>query len=119
MSCDCDCFACAFFFSSVVHVTFERRFDVAPLRLAGLDVVLSRHFQRRLHRLGPAGDEVGVIERSGRQVGEPLAQSLGRLGGEKGGVGIGELVDLGMDRGGDGGWPCPRQLTAAPPEPSM
>ncbi len=72
--------------------------DHAALRLPGLDEILSRHLERRLDRFGPAADEIDVIDAVGRVLDQPVGQTLGGFGGEEGRVGVGERVQLPMQR---------------------
>ena len=69
------------------------------LRLALLDEILPRHLQRRFDRLRAAADEIDVREPVRRILDQRVGQSLGDLGGEEAGVGVGELVELRMQRG--------------------
>ena len=57
--------------------------DMAALRLADLDEILPRHLQRRLDRLGPARDEIDIVQPLGRQTDQPLGQRFRRVGGEE------------------------------------
>ena len=73
--------------------------DVAPLRLALLDEILPRHFQRRFDRFRPAADEIDMTNTPGRIGGQTVGQLLRHLGGEETGMGVGDLVELCMQRG--------------------
>jgi hypothetical protein len=78
--------------------------EFSPLRLAGFDEILPRHFQAGLHRLRPARNKIDMIELSPR-VGfrrvcnEVVGQPLGDIRRKERCVRIGELVELGNDRG--------------------
>ena len=84
-------------------------------RLADLDEILPRKFQRRLDRLRSARNEIDMAKTCRRAGDEEIGEPLGGLGGEEGGVRIGEPLGLRADRFDDSGWPWPRQETAAPP----
>ena len=79
-------------------VALPPRDDGAPLRLAGLDEILPRHLQRRLDRLRSAADQIDVIDPFGRVLDEPVGKALGGFAGEEGGVGVGEGVELPVQR---------------------
>jgi hypothetical protein len=68
------------------------------LALAAFHRRLPGELERGLVRLRPAGDEVDVRQPLGRAVGQLLGQILGRLIGEEGGVGVGQPVELRLDR---------------------
>ena len=78
----------------VAVIALAARDDGAALRFAGLDEILARHLQRRLDRLGAAADEIDVIDAARRVLDQPIGEPLGGLGGEEGGVGVGERVEL-------------------------
>ena len=73
---------------------------MAALRLADLDKILARQFQRGLHRLGPARDEINAVYPLGRMGNRLVGQRLGGGGCEKTGVGKGNRVQLRLDRRG-------------------
>ena len=73
--------------------------DVSPLWLSDLDEILPRHLERRLHRFGSAGHEIGVAYALWRTGDELVGQCLGRFIGEEAGMGVGELVGLCVQRG--------------------
>ena len=78
----------------VAVVALPARDEMPALRLADLDEILPRHLHGRLDRLRAAGDEIDVIEPLRRQIDQPLGQFLGDIGGEEGGVGIGDAIHL-------------------------
>ena len=73
---------------------------MAPVRLAGLDEILACELQRRLDGLRPAGDEIDMLNPVRRVFHQKRGQRLGRLGGEKPGMGKGQPVELRLDRAG-------------------
>ena len=81
--------------------------QVAALGLADLDKVLAGQLERRFHRLGAAGNEVGVSQITGRRVDQHIGQPFHRLVGEEGAVGEGDGVELVLDRLGDRGMAVP------------
>jgi hypothetical protein len=85
----------------VAVIALAARDEMAALRLADLDEVLPRHLHRGLDGLRAAGDEIDIIEPLRRQPDQPLSQFLGDIGGEEGGVGVGDAVDLRAHRGHD------------------
>ena len=60
-------------------------------------MVLPSELQRRLVRLRPAADEVGVGEAAGVAVGDDVGQFLGGGVGEQAGVDVGDAVELRRD----------------------
>ena len=68
--------------------------DVRPLRLADLDEILARHLESRLDRLGAAADQIDVAQARGSVLNQPVGESLGGFGGEKGGMRLGKRVKL-------------------------
>ena len=60
--------------------------------------MLPRQLDRGLHPLAAAGDEVGVGQSAGGMAHQHVGQRLGRLIGEKAGVGIGEPIELAVHR---------------------
>ena len=82
----------------VAVIALPPRDDVPALRLADLDEILPRHLERRLDRLRAAADEIGVSEPGGRVGDEAVGEPFGDLGGEEAAMGIGELVELAMQR---------------------
>src|SRR6185437_10338648 len=58
--------------------------DGAALRLAGLDEILARHFQRRLDSLRTAAGEIDVAHARWSVLDQAVGQALGGVGGEKG-----------------------------------
>ena len=75
-------------------IALAARNDVPPLRLALLDEILPRHFQRSLDRLRPAADEIDVVDAFGRGLDQAVGKLFGNFGGEETGMGISELVEL-------------------------
>jgi hypothetical protein len=69
-----------------------------PLRLACLDEILPRHLQRRFHGLRAAADEIDVRDAFWRIRHQRISEPFGDLGGEEAGVGVGQLIDLLMQR---------------------
>ena len=59
-----------------------------------------------------------MADAAGRVGDQRVGELLGDLGGEERGVGIGELVELLVQRRGDGGMAVAEEETAAPPEAS-
>ena len=78
----------------IAVIALPPRDHMAALRLTGLDKKLPGEFQRRLDRLRAAADEIDFREPRRRIGDQPFGQRLGRLGGEKGCVRIGEPVEL-------------------------
>ena len=74
--------------------------DMAALRLADLDEILARHLERRLHRLRAAAYQIDVIEAGGGVLDQTVGEAFGGLGGEKGGMRVGELIEL-LAHGGE------------------
>ena len=77
----------------VAVIALPPRDEPAALGLADLDEVLARHLERRLDRLGAAGDEVDPVDAGGRARDQMVGQLLGRLAGEEAGVGIGQPLE--------------------------
>lgn len=75
--------------------------EMATLRLADLDEILPRHLHGGLDGLGTAGDEIDVVEPLRCQANQPLGQLLGDIGGEEGGMGVGDAIHLRAHRGHD------------------
>ncbi len=67
------------------------------LRLPDLVEVLPAEFQAGLHRFRAAGNEIDAFDTRGRLLDEHLGQPFGGLVGEKGGVGVRDLVQLLLD----------------------
>ena len=67
-------------------------------RLSDFQKILARHFQRRLDSLGTAGHEIDPIDPVRRLADEMVSQVLGRLRGEKPGVGEGQVFGLILNR---------------------
>ena len=88
---------------SVAVVALAPRNDMPTPRLALLDEILPRHFQRRLDRLRAAADEIDVAEPGRSVFDQPVGEPLGDVGREKGGVGVGERVELPVQGGDDVG----------------
>ena len=65
---------------------------------AGLDEILPRHLERRLDRLRAAGHEVDPLDALGRARDQVIGQLLGGLAREEARVGVGEPVQLVLDR---------------------
>ena len=82
----------------VAVVALPARDDAATLRLARLDEILPRHLERGLDGLGPAADQIDAAQARRRVGYEPVGEPLGGLGGEEGGVGVGERVELPAQR---------------------
>ena len=61
----------------VAVIALPPRDDVPALRLALLDEILPRHFQRRLDRFRSAADEIDVIDACGRVLDQAIGQILG------------------------------------------
>ena len=74
--------------------------DMAALRLADLDKILARHLERRLDRLRAAAYQIDVIEACGSVLDQTVGEAFCGLGGEKGGMCVGELIEL-LAHGGD------------------
>src|ERR1700679_3684743 len=73
------------------------RNDPDSLWLTALEMVLPRHFERRLHRLRTAVDKIDVIEPPRCGAGENFRQSFRGLVGEKTRVRIRETLRLSDD----------------------
>ena len=71
--------------------------EMPATRLAPLQVILPGQLQTRLHRFRTAGHEVHALEAPGT-VHQEIRQRLGGLGGEERGVGVGNRIDLVLDR---------------------
>ena len=71
--------------------------ETCALGPAGLEEILARHLQGRLHRLGSAGHVVHPFDSGGRPLDQDVRQRLGRFRREEPGVGEGQLVDLFLD----------------------
>ncbi len=84
----------------IAVIALAARDDVPALRLALLDEILTRHFQRGLDRFRSAADEIDVIDTFRRGLDQPIGELFGDFGREEAGMGIGELVELLM-QGGD------------------
>ena len=78
----------------VAVVALATRDDMAALRLADLDKILARHLERRLDRLRAAAHQIDAIEAGGSVLDQTVGQTFGGLGSEKGGMRIGELIEL-------------------------
>src|SRR5690606_14657423 len=72
--------------------------EMAPSGLAALEIILPRELHRRLVGLGAARDEIDVAEIAGGAGDQMLGQRLGRLVCEEACVGIGQTVELRLDR---------------------
>jgi hypothetical protein len=71
---------------------------VAPLRLALLDEILSRHLQRGFDRFRAAADQIDMSDAFRRIGDETIRKLLGHVGGKEARMGIGDLVELGVER---------------------
>jgi hypothetical protein len=69
------------------------------LRLADLIKILACDFEARLDGLGAAGDKVDTLESRRRLLDEHIGEPLGGFGGEECRVGVGDSVELPLDRG--------------------
>ena len=78
----------------IAVIALTARDDVPPLRLALLDEILPRHFQRRLDRLRSAADEIDVVDPFGRGLDEAVGELFGDFGREETRVCVGKLVEL-------------------------
>ncbi len=92
----------------IAVIALPSRDDVAALRLALLDKILTRHFQRGLDRFRSATDEVDVIDALRRRLDQPIGQFFGNLGREKGGVRIRNRIELLVKRRYDIRMPMPQ-----------
>ena len=84
----------------IAVVALAPRDDMAALRLADLDEILARHLERRLDRLRTAAHQIDAIEAGGSVLDQTVGEAFGGLGGEKGGVRVGELIEL-LAHGGE------------------
>ena len=78
----------------VAVIALPPRDEMLPLRLAALDEILPRELDAGLDRLRSAADEIGVGETAGLMPDQRFGERLGRLGGEEGGVRIGQRRGL-------------------------
>ena len=95
----------------VAVIALTPRDQEAALRLAALDEILPRQLQRRLDRLRSAADEEDVAEAVRRVRDQVVGKLFGHLRGEEAGMGIGELVELGVHRRDDIGMRMARDRT--------
>ena len=65
------------------------RNDAVPLWLPDLHIVLPRQFESRLHRFGPARNQIDSIQRRRRMGNQQIRQIFRRSRGEKPGMGKG------------------------------
>jgi hypothetical protein len=72
--------------------------EAAALGLALVHEVLADQLDGRLVGLGAAGDEIDPAQLAWRPLDQVRGQVLGSLGGEEVGVGVGDLVELVLDR---------------------
>ena len=82
----------------IAVIALPPRDDMPALRLALLDKILPRHLQRGLDRFRAAADEIDVIEASRRILDQAIGQLLGDIGREEAGMGIGEPIELLVQR---------------------
>ena len=75
------------------------RDEIAPLRLAPLDKILPREFQRRFGRLGTARDEHHMIDAVRRVRDEIVRQLFRDAGREETGMRVFEMVELAAQGG--------------------
>ena len=78
----------------VAVVALAARYKMRALRLADFHKILARHFQRSFHRFRAARDKIHIAHASGRVGHQVVSQLFLHIGGEKAGVGVGELVNL-------------------------
>ena len=83
----------------VAVIALAARNDMAALRLADLDKILARHLERRLDRLRTAADQIDVAQPGRRVLDQPVGQTLGDFGREKGRVRVGQRLELASHRG--------------------
>ena len=81
----------------IAMITLATRDDVLSLRLADLDKILARQFQRRFDRLRPAGAEIGARNARRRACNQCIGQRLHRLIGKKRCMCEGDPVYLRLD----------------------
>ena len=72
--------------------------EVLALRLAHLDAVLPRHFERSLHRLRAARDVIDMCDPVRRMCDQMIGETFGNLGREERAVHVGKLAHLLDDR---------------------
>ena len=83
----------------VAVIALAPRNDMAALRLADLDEILARHLERRLDRLRAAADQIDALKPGRSVLDQPVGQTLGDFGREKGRVRVGQRVELPPHRG--------------------
>ena len=83
----------------VAVIALLARDDAPALRLAGLDEILPRHLQRGFHRFRAAADEIDAAEAARRVRDKSVGEALGGFAREEAGVGVGERVELRVQRG--------------------
>ena len=72
--------------------------QMATLRFAALEVVLSGQLESRFDGFGAAGDEIDPVEIFRRMSDQQVSQLFGRIRGKEAGMGKGQSVDLILDR---------------------
>ncbi len=83
----------------VAVIALAPRDHVGALRLADLDEILPRHLERRFDRFRSAAHEKDVVKPRRSVLDQAIGKAFGRFGGEEGGVGVGERIELPVQSG--------------------
>ncbi len=78
----------------VAVIALAPRDDMGALGLTDLDKILARHLERRLDRLRAAADQIDVAQPGRGVLDQPVGETLGDFGREKGRVRVGDRVEL-------------------------
>ena len=98
----------------IAVVALPPRDEPRALRLPCRHEEVPRHFQRRLHRLRSAGDEVHPCQAARLMPHQRVRQRFGGFGGEETGVGIGQRGRLVLDRRHHAGMAMPEATHRRP-----
>ena len=82
---------------SVAVVALPAGDDMVAPGLAGLQEILPGKLDRGFHRFRSAGNEIDAGNAGRRAIHKHFGQTLGRLGCEEAGMGVGDLVELRLD----------------------